>query len=139
MAPDLEDLKVVWLTLRAHIDRLASERLQFEQVFEQSAHAYLVTDASGTIEQVNGAAVDILQQRRRQLRGTPLAVLVALDRRADFRRRLAGLAGGAPASERTWSTVFESPGLRTDVTVTARLIGEGPTPRGICWRLDAAQ
>ena len=139
MELDLEDLKAVWLNLRAHVDRLASECQQYRDVFEQAPEAYVVTDAGGIIEEANGPAVDILQRRRAYLRGKPFAVLVALDRRADFRRRLARLASGPAAGERSWSTVFESPGLRTDVSLTARLIGAPGERRGICWRLDATQ
>ena len=132
---DLEDLKAMWLRLRAHVDQLAGERQQFLDFFEQSSQAYVVTDARGTIEDANGAAVDILQRRRRFLRGKPLPALVALERRAEFRQRLRDL--GAPGAQRSWRTIFEAPELRTEVTLTARLIG-ADAAGGICWRLEAA-
>ncbi len=134
MGVDLEDLKAMWLELRAHVDRLAGERQQFVDFFEQSPEAYLVTDARGTIEAANGAAVDILQRRKCFLRGKPLPALVALDRRAEFRRRLRALGEDG---DRSWTTVLEAPELRTEVTLTARLIGENASG-GICWRLQAA-
>ena len=132
MAADLEDLKAMWLELRAHVDRLAGERQQYVDFFEQSPAAYVVTDARGAIEDANGAAVDILQRRKRYLRGKPLAALVALDWRAEFRRRLRAI-GESAGADRSWRTVFEAPELRTEVTLTARPMGSG----GICWRLEA--
>src|SRR5216684_1191394 len=102
MAAELEDLKAMWLDLKAQVDELAGERQQFIDFFEQSSEAYVVTDNDGTIEEVNGAAVDLLQRRRRFLRGKPFAVLVALDQRSEFRGRLSGLA-----AEGSWRTILE--------------------------------
>jgi len=130
MPVELEDLKAMWFDLKAQVDELAGERQQYLDFFEQSPEAYIVTDNLGTIEEVNGAAVDILQRRRRFLRGKPFAVLVALDQRSAFRERLSGLA-----AEGSWRTVLEALEMRTEVALTARRIGSG---RGICWRLQAS-
>ena len=111
MAVELEDLKAMWLSLRAHVDQLASERQQYLDFFEQSQEAYIVTDPTGTVVDVNGAAVDVLQRRRRHLAGKPIAAMVALDRRLEFRSRMRRIADGEPGAVRTWNTVFESPGL----------------------------
>jgi PAS domain S-box-containing protein len=139
MAVELEDLKAMWLSLRAHVDQLAGERQQYLDFFEQSQEAYLVTDPAGTVVDVNGAAVDVLQRRRRYLAGKPIAAMVALDRRTEFRSRLRRVAEGERGAARTWSTVFESPGLRTDVTVTLRPIEREGRVKGLCWLLQAAQ
>jgi len=136
---DMSDLKAVWLDLRAHVDQLAGERQQYLDFFEQSPEAYLVTDAQGTIAEANGAAVDILQRRKQHLRGKPFAVFVALDQRADFRRRLAALARREPHAERSWRTVFVAAESRNEVTLTARLIDRPEGVGGICWRLEAVQ
>ena len=137
MTADLEALKAMWLELKVHVDQLVGERQQYLDFFEQSGEAYLVTDANGTIADVNGAAVDILQRRKRYLRGKPFATLVALEQRAAFRRRLRALADGSTA--RTWRTIFESPQLRTEVTLTGRLIGTAGRAQGICWLLQSEQ
>lgn len=137
MTAELEDLKAIWLDLRAHVDQLAGERQQFLDFFEQSPEAYLVTDAAGTIVDANGAAVDILQRRRRVLRGKPIAALVALDRRTEFRGNLRRLAAGESGARRSFSTVFEAPELRTEVQLSARLIERGQGIGGICWLLQA--
>src|SRR5436190_21596718 len=101
MALELE-LQEAWLQLRAHVDQLAGERQQYLDFFEQSPEAYIVTDAEGTIVDANGAATDIVQRRRRFLRGKPLAVLVALDRRAEFRSRLKRLLARDPGAPGRW-------------------------------------
>jgi PAS domain S-box-containing protein len=136
MALDVEDLKVMWLDLRARVDQVACDYERYLDFFEQSPEAYLVTDVAGVIGELNGAAVDILQRRKRHLRGRPLAAMVALDCRPEFRRRLGLLLTGD--AQRSWRTVIESPGLRTDVSVTARLIERAAEVGGICWLLQAA-
>ena len=135
MTAELEELTAVWLNLRAHVDRLASEHQQYRDFFDQASEAYLVTDEYGTIEQANGAAVDILQYRKAWLRGKPLVALVALEQRNEFRRRLYALR--EPHAERSWRTIFVAPGQRTDVALSARLIERRPGNGGICWRLEA--
>jgi PAS domain S-box-containing protein len=137
MALELEDLQVAWLQLRAHVDQLAGEREQYLDFFEQSPEAYVVTDAEGAIVDANGAATDIVHRRRRFLRGKPFAVLVALDRRAEFRSRLKQLLSREPDAPRTWRTVLEAPELRIEVELTARLIDRADGVGGICWRLQA--
>lgn len=135
---DIEDLKAMWHELKAHVDSLADERQQFLDFFENATEAYLVTDAAGTIVDANGAAVDILQRRKRYLRGKPMAVLVALDHRGEFRNRLQALAED-PSAQRSWRCVFEALELRTEVELTTRRIERAGGVGGICWRLDALQ
>ena len=137
MTVEFEELKAKWLDLRGHVDQLAGERQQYYDFFEHATEAYVITDAYGTIADANGAAVDILQRRKRYLRGKPLAALVALEQRSEFRRRLGALAGREPGAERSWRSIFESPGLRTDVALSARLIDRPGGIGGICWRLEA--
>ena len=136
MHAELEQLKALWLDLRSHVDRLAGERQQYIDFFEQASEAYLVTDADGTIVDVNGAAVDILQRRRHYLRGKPLASLVALERRREFRERLTSLARGQSGASATWRTIFEAPELRTEVAIATRRIERDGRFAGVCWRLE---
>jgi PAS domain S-box-containing protein len=131
---ELEDLKAMWLELKAHVDRLAGERQQYVDFFEQSPEAYLVTDSLGRIAEVNGAAVDILQRRKHFLRGKPLTVLVAAEQRAEFRQRLRALAEGS--AHRSWRATMATPEGSVETSLTARVIAGGS---GICWLLQAAQ
>ena len=139
MAAELEDLKAMWLNLKAHVDQLAGERQQYLDFFEQSAEAYVVTDAQGTVIDANGAAVDVLQRRRRFLAGKPIAAMVALERRTEFRSRLRRVIAREPDAVRTFSTVFEAPEVRTEVNVRLRLIERGGSVSGICWLLQPVQ
>jgi PAS domain S-box-containing protein len=137
MAADLEELKAMWLDLRAHVDQLAAERQQYLEFFERASEAYVVTDEHGTISDANGAAVDVLQRRKRHLRGKPLTGLVALERRNEFRERLRALREREATGERSWRTILVAPGLRMDVKVSARLIERAGSAGGVCWRLEA--
>lgn len=138
MPVDIHELEAIWLDLRAQVDRLAGERQQYLDFFEQSPEAYVVTDCAGTIVDANGAAVDVLQRRRGYLRGKPFAVLVALEHRNEFRRRVRRLAAREADAERSWRTVFEAPEVRSEVTLTARLIERPSGVGGICWLLQPA-
>jgi len=135
MAPELDDLKAVWLGLEAEVDELAAERQHYIDFFEQASEAYLVTDLAGIIGEANGAAVDLLQRRKRELRGAALAAAVTLDHRPEFRRWLASLAGDALHVLRT---VALAGGERIELELAARLIGTPPGAGGISWRLRAA-
>src|SRR4051812_15770672 len=126
MQAELEELKALWLDLRAQVDRLADERQHYLDFFEQASEAYVVTDVNGTILDVNGAAIDILQRRRLYLRGKPLASLVALERRRDFREHLRAIAAGEPMPPRAWSPTVERRERRSRVRVgEGRLEGGG--------------
>ena len=136
MTVELEDLKAMWQGLKAHVDLLAGERQQYLDFFEQSPEAYLVTDAQGTIAEANGAAVDILQRRKQHLRGKPMVVLVALEQRGEFRRRLHAIAAGTPQAP--WLATLLAPESRTEARLSARRIGPPGEDAGICWLLQPA-
>jgi PAS domain S-box-containing protein len=139
MAADLEQLKAMWLDLRAHVDRLAGERQHYLDFFEQASEAYVITDEYGTISDANGAAVDILQRRKRYLRGKPLVAMVALEHRAAFRERLQALRARERGAKGAWRAIFVSPEVRTEVNLTARAIERPEGIAGICWRLEVVQ
>src|SRR2546425_6474228 len=136
MSQELEQLKMAWLGLNARVEQLAAEHQQYLEFFENAGAAYVVTASDGRIVEANGAAVDVLQRRKRYLRGKPLTVLIALKQRAEFRSRLACIATGE-ATDRTWRTVLAAGAERVEVEITARIIGEPSS--GICWRLEAVQ
>ncbi len=125
-----------WLELKARFETLAAKHRHYVEFFERATEAYLITDTEGSIQEANGAAVDVLQRRKRDLRARPLAALVALDQRASFRSKLQALAARDPAAERSWRTIVLAPELRIAVRLSTRLI-EGPQgPRGIAWLLE---
>ena len=138
MTARLEELKAIWLHLRAHVDQLADERHHYQEFFEHASEAYVVTDAYGTIGEANGAAVDILQRRKRSLRGKPITAMIALERRAEFRRHMRALVAQAPGSQATWRSIVTAPETRSDVVFTGRLIARAGRIGGICWRLESS-
>lgn len=137
MTAELAELQALWLDLRAHVDRLADERQQYQEFFEQASEAYVITDVRGTIIEVNGAAVDILQRRKRYLRGKPITALIALEKRAQFRERLHALCEHETHAEPSWRTIFVAAQVRIDVALTARPIERRSGMGGVCWRLEA--
>lgn len=139
MAAELDELKAIWLDLRAHVDQLADERQHYLDFFQQAAEAYLVTDVHGTIVDANGPAVDVLQRRRRTLCGKPLAAMVALERRTEFRARLRRVVAREPGAITRWRTVLEAPELRKEVSVTVRLIERDSAAAGVCWLLQPVE
>jgi PAS domain S-box-containing protein len=136
MNAELQELQARWHDLRAHIDQLAGERQQYVDFFECSPEAYVVTDAQGTICELNGAATDILQRRKTQLRGKPLVAFVALERRREFRARLMNHAMGSQGAEPALRTIIVAAGTRAEVTLHARAIARDGAIGGICWRLE---
>lgn len=125
----MDEVRAAWLELKARVEALAGERMHYLDLFERAPEAYVITDAEGTIQDANGAAVDVFQRRKRHLIGKPLAALIALDQRHTFRTRFRALGGRETAGE--WDTIIEAPGLRVPVKLAARLMRSG-----VCWRMQ---
>jgi PAS domain S-box-containing protein len=128
----MDDIHAAWLELRARVDELGAERQQYLDLFELASDAYLMTSADGAIREANGAAADLLQRRRRVLRGKPLAALVSLAERAEFRARLREL--GARAGTQSWRTRLRAGDSAIEVDVAVRRTTNGT----LCWRLRPA-
>jgi PAS domain S-box-containing protein len=75
-------------------EALEIERFRYQDLFDMAPDSYLVTDAHGTIEESNLAASELLATSRKALAGKPLAVFLAPESRADFRRLLSMLRPG---------------------------------------------
>lgn len=126
----MDELQAAWRELRARVEELGAERQQYLELFERAGEAYLITDRLSVICEANGAAVDLLQRRRRALRGKPLASLVPLAERAAFRAQL----GRVGNERRAWRTLLLAGESVIEVDVTARRSASGT----LCWRLRAA-
>ena len=134
-----DDVKAAWLALRERVEELAGERQHYLDFFERASEAYLVTDLIGTIQDANGAAVDVLQRRKRFLRGKPLAVFIAEDQRREFRDRLHALAAPSAGAETSWRTAVVTSEARIPILVAARPSGRmRGGAGGICWLLRPA-
>ena len=85
----MNQLRAAWRALRARVEELAEQREHYLGLFEQAGEAFLVTDAAGVISEANRRAVELLQRRRLELFSKPLAALLPLSERRQFRSRLA--------------------------------------------------
>jgi len=133
------DLQAVWLDLKAHVERLAGERAQYLELFEAAPDAYVLTDPHGHVIEANGAAVDILQRRKHYLRGKPLSVWIAPERRPGFRSRLNALVARRESAERSWRTAIVAGAEPLEIKVTVRPIVRDERVTGVCWLLQPAQ
>jgi PAS domain S-box-containing protein len=64
------------------------ERLRYQELFDLSPEAHLVTDALGIVRQANRAAVILLNLTPQYLHGKPLVNFVSSDDRSSFRQQL---------------------------------------------------
>jgi PAS domain S-box-containing protein len=71
---------------------------QYQTLFELAPDGYLVTDAAGVIREANHAAARLLERRRTQLYGLPLAGFVAQDAVQTF-SALLNFLGTAPLEQ----------------------------------------
>lgn len=67
---------------------LESERQRYQELFEFTPHAYLVTDVAGVISEANQAAEKLLGVRCDRLIGKPLIVFLSETERRNFRNYL---------------------------------------------------
>lgn len=70
---------------------LEGERQRYQQLFDFTPHAYLVTDVAGVISEANQAAERLLGVRSDRLIGKPLIVFLSEAERRIFRNHLTGL------------------------------------------------
>ena len=126
----MNDLHAAWSVLKARVEELGAERQQYLDLFEHACEAYVITDREGLISEANGAAVDLLQRRKQSLRGKPLAALVPLLQRQEFRARLGSLR---EAGCGLWRTVMRSGETVLEIDVAVRRSASGM----LFWRLSA--
>ena len=97
----IEELSVTGEELRSQTDELHSarealeaERRRYQELFESAPVAYLVTDPSARIHEVNRAAAALLGVEQRFLAGKPLAAYVAGSDRWGFHSMVGRLQRG---------------------------------------------
>lgn len=91
----LEELRVAEEEMRVQNEQLAiaslqiqAERQRYHDLFEFAPDGYLVTDAAGSIREINRAAAHLLNVSQGYLIGKPLINYVELNQRQGFRTRL---------------------------------------------------
>jgi two-component system, cell cycle sensor histidine kinase and response regulator CckA len=111
-----------------------TERLRFLNLFEFAPDAFLVTDLAGVVREANKAASDLLATSRKALRGKPLAVFVADDKRPVFRDALHRLGLGERLEP--WEVALKPRGGGPPVPVVLNAALQpqvGGQPGGLLW------
>jgi PAS domain S-box-containing protein len=137
-----EQLSVAEEELRAqHETNLEAQRMleiqrnRYRTLFDFAPDPYLVTDESGTIEEVNAAAAELFGLPGSLLVGKPFASFVAANAWPQFKANLVGLA----TADRVEKWMIETrvrDGELIDVEATvATLENRSPGRKSLCWLL----
>ena len=142
----LEELKVAEEELRAQNARLEEQRADvdecvryFRQLFLYTPAPAIITDVYASIRDVNLAAARLLRRDAEHLDRKPMAALMPLDCREEFRRQLARAA--VADDVRDWRITLNRTGdLPVELQAHVSLVpGVGETGRGMLfWLLRAA-
>ncbi|HEY9296836.1 MAG TPA: PAS domain S-box protein, partial [Phormidium sp.] len=84
----LEEMRLKNEQLAANQMLLESERQRYQELFEFTPHAYLVTDCAGVISEANQAAEKLLNVRCDRLIGKPLIIFLSERERRKFLNHL---------------------------------------------------
>ncbi|MEQ9666785.1 ATP-binding protein [Coleofasciculus sp. G2-EDA-02] len=103
LSTTLEELQVAVEEIQERNQELAAahqttenERRRYQELFEFAPDGYVITTASGTIQDANHAAATLLNIEQRRLIGKPLAVFVADISKSTFRTQLNRLTHLSP-------------------------------------------
>ena len=130
-----EELRAQQEALLETHNLLDIQRNRYRTLFDQAPDPYLVTDASGVIEEANGAAAELLGLPGKLLVGRQLATFVDQRARADFRSHLDVITDGASMDK--WSIdarVHDGRLVTVEATVSA-LETRTDGKRTLCWLL----
>lgn len=89
-----EELRAQSEELRHAIARSEEERQRYQELFEASSDALLVTDPFGVVQGLNAAAAAMFTLERRRVRGKPLSVLFGGDDTKRWFKALRDLKAG---------------------------------------------
>jgi PAS domain-containing protein len=129
----MRELEPHWNALQEESERIAAERHCYLDFFDRADEAYLVTRSWCIVAEANQAAGRLLGSAPGRLVGKPLAVLVGLPQRHEFRGRVAALKAGTPWPH-GWKLRIGREGHEgTDAVLSVRSMGSG-----LCWALREA-
>lgn len=131
----LEELNAGWDELSAQSEYLARERAYYAELFRLAPEAYVVTDSSGTIREVNDAAQRLLRLSGPFLGGKPLQLFVAPEHRAEFRAQLNALPAQAPETAKSWPGALRRTEGPLAVQFTASAVAGAEGVLRLCWVL----
>ena len=135
----LEELDVMWEELQGQAALLVRENARYAEFFEFAPDAYLITDAGGSVREVNQAALELVKSARDDVIGRPLSEFIADEDRVAFLSRSVGLMVGA-VKPHSWKAHLQpGEGERVAAEFSVRSIplrksGVG----GLCWLIRPA-
>ncbi|MGQ0816154.1 MAG: ATP-binding protein [Gemmatimonadota bacterium] len=127
-----EELRAQNHALRDAHDDVERQRAHYEELFTLVPDAYVVTDVYATVLEANQAAEQLFGIPADRLTGKPLAVFIAEDQRADFRR---GLSEVRSSDARLEWTALITPRSGTPIRATLRVahIRDGASHPQLGW------
>lgn len=72
-----EERDIAWEELQAEVTLLAREKQRYAEFFQYAPDPYFITDAGGSVREVNEAALELLQAARDDVVGQPLSGYIA--------------------------------------------------------------
>jgi PAS domain S-box-containing protein len=130
-----EELRVQQEMLLETHNLLEIQRNRYRTLFDHAPDPYLVTDGSGTIEEANAAASDLLGLPGKMLVGRLLSTFVDARSRTEFRTHLNSLAEGAAIDKWTIDArVHDGRAVPVEATVSA-LETRSDGKSSLCWLL----
>jgi len=129
----MRELEPHWNALQEESEHLASERQRYLDFFDRSDEAYLVTGPWCIVREANHAAGRLLGSAPRRLVGKPLAILVGMPQRREFRGRVAALEAGTPRPDGWKLRIGREGHPGTDAVLSVRAMASG-----LCWALREA-
>jgi hypothetical protein len=122
-----------WRAYQQESERLAAARQRYLDFFELSPEAYLLTSSWCTVRGMNRTASNLLGSPARLLVGKPLAVLVHVDDRREFRDGVSALKSGA-GWQASWTLRLGREGQEK----RRMALGVRRMSSGLCWSLREA-
>ena len=137
-----EELSVAEEELRAQQETLVEthtlleiQRNRYHTLFDLAPDPYVVTDASGTIEEVNAAASTLLGLAGAQLLGKPLVTFVDRRSRSEFQTHLNALENGARVDKWMIETRVRDGALVPVEATVSTLETRADGKSSLCWLL----
>ena len=137
-----EELSVAEEELRAQQETLLEtgtlleiQRKRYHTLFDLAPDPYLVTDASGTIEEANAAASALLGMASKQLVGKSLATFVEAHSHPEFQAQINALGKGVHVEKWTIEALVRD-GRLASVEATVSTLETRPDGKSsLCWLL----
>jgi len=137
-----EELSVAEEELRAQQETLLEtgtlleiERKRYHTLFDLAPDPYVVTDATGTVEEANAAASALLGMPSKLLVGKPLVAFVEPQSRPEFQAQIAALGQGVHVEKWMIETLVRDGRLAAVEATVSTLETRADGKSSLCWLL----